>query len=212
MSGPLEYLPQGDEIWLFLVRKANGFLEHEKLKKQLRPYMVLLFEIAPKTELYYQEILAESLGEYPSKSLVWNILEDAMKTDRETAPAHRPRAVIFTSDKLYKELAKPLWDNGIQIKKWTEEENQGFGDEYVTLLSKKFREKQALSYKTSALKPGLSIALKTKDRQKTFYEATAELFKVTIFLKMHFFCVFFFFFRSSTYFFFRQHLGRSGRK
>lgn len=179
MSGPLEYLPQGDEVWLFLVRKANGFLEDSK-GRNVRPYMILLFEIAPKTELYRQEVLTDDIGVFPTKDFVWSVLEETMKTDRTAfnQPAHRPKSVIFTSEKLYKELAKPLWVNGIYIKLWTEQENQGFGDEYVKLYSTKLREKQALSYKTSSLKPSILSILKSKDKLKTFFEATAKLFKV----------------------------------
>jgi len=178
MYGPLEYLPQGDEVWLFLVRKANGFLEDSK-GRNVRPYMILLFEIAPKTELYRQEVLTDDIGVFPTKDFVWSVLEETMKTDRTAfnQPAHRPKSVIFTSEKLYKELAKPLWVNGIYIKLWTEQENQGFGDEYVKLYSTKLREKQALSYKTSSLKPSILSILKSKDKLKTFFEATAKLFK-----------------------------------
>lgn len=63
MSEPLkEKLPQGDEIWLLLVRKAFGFLEN-KSKKQVRPYMLLAYEISPQTSILSYEMLAEKVSE-----------------------------------------------------------------------------------------------------------------------------------------------------
>lgn len=55
-------------------------------------------------------------------------LEDLMKTPREDLkqPARRPKAIVFTSPLLYKQLMQPLLNqHGVLAKLWTEEENQG---------------------------------------------------------------------------------------
>lgn len=56
-----------------------------------------------------------------------NILVEAMKTSKdEKTPAHRPKAIVFTSPRLFKELSQPLLNlHGIVGKLWSEEENQG---------------------------------------------------------------------------------------
>jgi len=174
-----ETMPQGDEIWLFLVRKVYGYLEDDN-KVMTRPYLLMLYEISPSSNLLYAEMLVENLGKFPGAKRVQKILEDTIKTPNEDKkqPAHRPKGVIFTSEKLFKNLKEFLEEQcKVKAQLWTEQENQGYGDEYVKLYSNKLREKQKLSYNSSALKPGILSILKTKERGETFFKTCSAFYK-----------------------------------
>lgn len=74
-------LPKGQEIFLVLARKVRGFLQEDEDNRtpcagsrparlaaltlaalQLRPWMVLLYEISPGTDILDYELCTEPLG------------------------------------------------------------------------------------------------------------------------------------------------------
>jgi hypothetical protein len=99
-------MPWSDEVWLLLVRKARGFLEDEG--KQHRPYLVLLYTIAPTTDLLEKDFIVDPLGEFPKTSHILEMIEKEIKNKERRNPPRKPKSVIFTSPRLYKELLKPL--------------------------------------------------------------------------------------------------------
>lgn len=99
-------MPWSDEVWLLLVRKARGFLEDEG--KQHRPYLVLLYTIAPSTDLLEKDFIVDNLGEFPKTSHILEMIEKEIKNKERRNPPRKPKSVIFTSPRLYKELLKPL--------------------------------------------------------------------------------------------------------
>jgi len=68
--------------WLFLVRKVYGYLEDDN-KVMTRPYLLMLYEISPSSNLLYAEMLVENLGKFPGAKRVQKILEDTIKTPNE---------------------------------------------------------------------------------------------------------------------------------
>jgi hypothetical protein len=102
--------------------------------------------------VYSFHFLSQRLGKFPKAEYVHNHLVEAMKTPREDTkqPARRPKAIVFTSPLLFKELQPHLLNNhGVTAKLWNEDENQGTFNEDGE--SSRRRQQQQLGYETSQL-------------------------------------------------------------
>lgn len=171
-------MPQGDEIWLVLVRKCQGFLEDED-GKQKRPYMLMLFCIHPESMMLDEEMLTNPLGRFPNAATVYNMIEKQIKKPREVLKnkvPQRPKSIIFTSRELYQKLGPQLTQDGMLAKYWTEQENQGFGDDTARELSAKLREKSMLGYTLMSLKPGLDADIH-RENTECFFTAAAAFYR-----------------------------------
>eukprot|EP01102_Stenamoeba_stenopodia_P003020 TRINITY_DN12953_c0_g1_i1.p1 TRINITY_DN12953_c0_g1~~TRINITY_DN12953_c0_g1_i1.p1 ORF type:complete len:448 (+),score=102.43 TRINITY_DN12953_c0_g1_i1:126-1469(+) len=172
-------LKRTDEVWLLLVRRVRGYVDDEgKLK---RPYLLLLYEIAPNTILRNHKIVLEHrLGCFPKPEYVLKLLADTMLQPLEALkqPPHRPATLIFTSKFLYSTLLKDINKMRILPKYWTEEENQNFGDDFVTEISRKLVEKKGFGEGKASHKPGLlSVSGTTPEQIGELYRGAADFFK-----------------------------------
>jgi hypothetical protein len=174
----LEELPIGDEIWLLLVRKLKGFLEDEG--KNMRPYCILLYEISPHSHVLDKDILYENLGQFPASGLVWEMIEKQIREPNKIAHEgpRRPRSIIFTSTRLHRDLERKIRDAKVDVRLWTEEENQGFGDEHVVEISQRLREKSKLGYNSTNLLPGL-LTVVDKERAASLFLSASLFWKAT---------------------------------
>ncbi len=102
-------MPWADEVWLVLLRKARGFLEDEG--KQHRPYIVLLYQIAPKTDVLDKDFIIDNLGEFPKSQHILQMIEKEIRSKEHRDPPRRPKSIVFTNARLYKELLKPLQEH-----------------------------------------------------------------------------------------------------
>lgn len=167
-----------DEIWLLLVRRVKGYVDDDGILK--RPYLLLLYEIAPNTILRNHHIVLEHrLGSFPKPEFVLKMIIETIKTPLEALkqPPHRPASLIFTSQFLYNALTPAINKMRILPKLWTEEENQGFGDDFVAEISKKLVDKKGFGEGRASHQPGLlSMTNVTPEVGKGVWRAAAEFF------------------------------------
>eukprot|EP01099_Mayorella_cantabrigiensis_P009023 TRINITY_DN962_c0_g1_i1.p1 TRINITY_DN962_c0_g1~~TRINITY_DN962_c0_g1_i1.p1 ORF type:complete len:516 (-),score=120.40 TRINITY_DN962_c0_g1_i1:218-1765(-) len=171
-------LMQDDSVWLVLLRRTLGFVDKDGVPH--RPFIVMLFEIAPRNGLRTREIVLDHrIGRLPHPGYVYKILIKQMKlsNDLMQQPPHRPKSIIFTSKYLFGHLKQVLENLRIIPKFWTEEENQGYGDQYVELFSKHMR-KKGFTESNNSHKPGLlQIAGVGRRLVAGMYSAAAEYYK-----------------------------------
>jgi len=172
-------LKQTNEVWLLLLRRVRGYVDDDG--KLVRPYLLLLYEIAPNTIRRDVELVMKNVGYFPSPNKAMKVLVGAMKRALDSAdfkqPPHRPSTIIFTSKYLYHHLQRRILNElEINVKLWTEEENQGFGDDFVVEYSKKLVAKQGFG-KGNEKAGLLSIEGANPEMVGGFYKATTNLFK-----------------------------------
>jgi hypothetical protein len=181
-------LKKTDEVWLVLIRRVRGYVESNKGKMK-RPYLLILYEIAPNTILRSQEVLYDHLGRFPKPEKVYNFLVQTMRETLEqnnNQPPHRPSVVIFTSKRIYSALLKNISEVlRVTPKYWTEEENQGFGDDFVVRYSKKLVEKMSFGESTASNKPGLlTIPDVTPNFVGELFKAGSAFYKTAIWRRL----------------------------
>jgi len=188
-------LENNTEIWLLLVRRVRGYVDNEGVS--VRPYLILLYEIAPNTLLRSHHIVLEHrVGQLPTAEwILKNVLLPAMEKpfDELKQNPHKPKAIIFTNQTLYQKLQELIEGLDVTPQLWTEEENQGFGDEFVKALSRKLHEK-GFGQGIEADKPGLLSVDKVEGDglAKGIWTSCAEFFRAEpwkVFTRHHIVCI-----------------------